>query len=52
MDVTVVVEGAFDGEDALIGIDVSFWIVYNVVCQTYPYRDLQRISSRKGIGII
>ena len=43
MDGALVIEGAFDGEDALIGIDVSFWIVYDVVCQSDTCGDCQRV---------
>ena len=43
MDGALVIEGAFDGEDTLVGVDVSFWIVYDVVCQSNICWDCQRV---------
>ena len=42
-DGALVVDGAFDGEYSLVGVDVSFWIVYDVIFQSDTCGDCQRV---------
>ena len=43
VDGALVVDGAFDGEYSLVGVDVSFWIVYDVIFQSDTCGDCQRV---------